>query len=213
MRGHIEIQDPALVVQLRDASPWHTAPRYLLHDRDRIVGDDFTRHLQDMGNREVLAAPRSPWQRAYVERAIGTLSRECLDHLIVVNEASPRRTLRLYFDYHHGLSAHLSLEKDSPKPRAAQLPEVGRVVAVPQVGGLHHCYERRAARDQPGVIPHRDRCAAAACAHPANLPAAATEWSPTARCTPEATRYRSPAVLGLPTDPRSVAARVGWSFR
>ena len=79
MRGHIEIQDPALVVQLRDASPWHTAPRYLLHDRDRIVGDDFTRHLQDMGNREVLAAPRSPWQRAYASHCTSSVRFDAID--------------------------------------------------------------------------------------------------------------------------------------
>ena len=131
--------------QLRDAFPWDTAPRYLLRDRDRIFGNDFTRQVQDMGIREVLAAPRSPWQRAYVERVIGSIRRECLDHVIVFNEASLRRTLRLYFDYHHGSRTHLSLEKDSPEPRPVHPPEMGPVVAVPQVGGLHHRYQRRAA--------------------------------------------------------------------
>ena len=93
----------------------------------------------------MLSAPRSPWQRAYVERVIGTIRRECLDYLIVFSEASLRRTLGLYFDYYHRSRTHLSLKKDSPEPRSVQLPETGRVVAIPQVGGLHHRYERRAA--------------------------------------------------------------------
>ena len=131
--------------QLRDAFPWDSAPRYLLRDRDRIFGDDFTKQVQDMGVKEVLSAPRSPWQRAYVERVIGLIRRECLDHVIVFNEASLRRTLRLYAEYYHRSRTHLSLGKDAPEPRPAQPPETGRVVAVPQVGGLHHRYQRRAA--------------------------------------------------------------------
>jgi putative transposase len=131
--------------QLREAFPFDQIPRYLLRDRDKIFGDDFRRQLQDMKIQEVLSAPRSPWQRAYVERVIGSIRRECLDHVIVFNEASLRRTLSLYFSYYHGTRPHLSLEKDSPEPRAVQPPELGRVVAVPQVGGLHHRYERRAA--------------------------------------------------------------------
>ena len=95
--------------------------------------------------KQVLSAPRSPWQRAYVERVIGLIRRECLDHVIVFNEASLRRTLRLYAEYYHRSRTHLSLGKDAPEPRPAQPPETGRVVAVPQVGGLHHRYQRRAA--------------------------------------------------------------------
>ncbi|HEY2121628.1 MAG TPA: integrase core domain-containing protein [Candidatus Acidoferrum sp.] len=98
-----------------------------------------------MGICEVLSAPRSPWQRAYVERVIGSIRRECLDQVIVFNENSLRRTLNSYFDYYHRSRTHLSLGKDSPEPRAIQPPEMGSVVAVPQVGGLHHRYERRAA--------------------------------------------------------------------
>ena len=98
-----------------------------------------------MGIHEVLSAPRSPWQRAYVERVIGSIRRECLDHVIVFNEASLRRTLNLYFAYYHSSRTHLSLEKDSPEPRSNQPPAMGPVVAVPQVGGLHHRYERHAA--------------------------------------------------------------------
>jgi len=131
--------------QLVQAFPWDSAPRYLLRDRDGIFGGDFVQQAKAMGISEVLSAPRSPWQRAYVERVIGTIRRECLDYLIVFSEASLRRTLGLYFDYYHRSRTHLSLQKDSPEPRSVQLPETGRVVAIPQVGGLHHRYERRAA--------------------------------------------------------------------
>ena len=98
-----------------------------------------------MGVREVLTAPRSPWQNPYAKRLIGSIRRECLDHLIVFNEASLRRTLKSYFDYYHGARTHLSLEKDAPQTRPVQPPDLGSVVALPEVGGLHHRYERRAA--------------------------------------------------------------------
>ena len=98
-----------------------------------------------MSIRQVLSTPRSPWQKAYLERVIGSIRRESLDHGIVFHEASLRRTLNLYFDYYHRSRTHLSLGKDSPEPRAMQPPGMGSVVAVPQVGGLHHRYERRAA--------------------------------------------------------------------
>jgi len=120
-------------------------PRYLLRDRDKIFGDDFSRQVADMKIQEVLSAPRSPWQRAYVERVIGSIRRECLDHVIVFNETGLRRMLSVYFSYYHETRPHLSLEKDSPEPRKVQPPELGQVVAVPQVGGLHHRYERCAA--------------------------------------------------------------------
>jgi putative transposase len=96
-----------------------------------------------MGIVEVLGAPRSPWQRAYVERIIGSIRRDCLDHLIVLDESSLRRILRRYFDYYHKSRTHLSLDKDAPVPRPVHL--AGRIVAIPQLGGLHHRYERRAA--------------------------------------------------------------------
>ena len=131
--------------QLREAFPFDQLPRYLLRDRDAIFGQDFREQVRDMGIHEVLSAPRSPWQRAYVERVTGSIRRECLDHLIVFNEASLRRTLNLYFAYYHRSRTHLSLGKDSPEPRPIQSPAVGPVVAVPHVGGLHHHYERRAA--------------------------------------------------------------------
>src|SRR6267143_5760416 len=131
--------------QLREAFPFDQLPRYLLRDRDAIFGHDFREKVRDMGIREVLSAPRSPWQRAYVERVIGSIRHECLDHVIVFHESSLRRTLNSYFDYYHRSRTHLSLGKDSPEPRAIQPPEMGSVVALPQVGGLHHRYERRAA--------------------------------------------------------------------
>jgi len=93
----------------------------------------------------VLGAPGVPQQRAYIERVIGTIRRECLDHVIIVKEAALRRHLKLFLEYYHGTRTHLSLEKETPERRSVQPPECGRVVAVPQVGGLHHRYERRAA--------------------------------------------------------------------
>jgi len=131
--------------QLREAFPWETAPRYLLRDRDRIFGADFVEQVKAMGIQQVLAAPRSPWQRAYIERVIGTIRRECLDHVIVWSEAGLYRHLRRFADYYHRSRTHLGLEKDTPEPRPVQGPEAGRIVAIPEVGGLPHRYERRAA--------------------------------------------------------------------
>jgi transposase InsO family protein len=131
--------------QLRNAFPFEQFPRYLLRDRDAIFGQDFRKQLPDMGIEEVLSTPRSPWQRAYIERVIGSIRRECLDQVIVFNEGSLRRILASYFDYYHRSRTHLSLGKDSPETRPVQPPAIGPVVAVRQVGGLHHRYERRAA--------------------------------------------------------------------
>jgi transposase InsO family protein len=119
------------------------APRFLLVDRDCIFGADFTKQVKKFGIQEVLGAPRAPRQRAYIERVIGTIRRECLDHVMVCNETSRRRILTAYFSYYHVTRPHLSLAKDSPGPREVHPPELGRV--IPQVGGLHHRYERRAA--------------------------------------------------------------------
>ena len=130
--------------QLRDAFPWDTTPRYLLRDRDRIFGVEFTKQVKDMSIEEVLSAPRSPWQRAYIERLIGTIRRECLDHVIVFNQASLYRHVKSYLAYYHESRTHLSLSKESPEPRPVQSAECGAVVGIPQVGGLHHRYERRA---------------------------------------------------------------------
>jgi len=129
--------------QIAEAFPWDTAPRYLLHDRDSVYGDIFRQRVRGMAIREVLTAPRSPWQSPYVERLIGSVRRESLDHLIVFNESSLRRKLKAYFDYCHWARTHLSLEKDAPETRLVQPPQLGPVVELPEVGGLHHRYERR----------------------------------------------------------------------
>jgi transposase InsO family protein len=131
--------------QLREAFPWDHAPRYVLRDRDAIYGRDFAAMTRDMGMDEVLTAPRSPWQNPFAERLVGSIRRECLDHVIVWNERSLRRTLHNYFAYYQRPRTHLALRKDAPEPRAVEPPEQGRVVAIPQVGGLHHRYQRRAA--------------------------------------------------------------------
>jgi len=131
--------------QLREAFPFGEVPRYFLRDRDKIFGNEFRRQVEDMKIEEVLSAPRSPWQRAYVERLIGSIRRECLDHVIVFHEAGLRRILSGYVSYYHQTRPHLSLEKDAPEPRKVQAPELGGVISIPQVGGLHHRYERRAA--------------------------------------------------------------------
>src|ERR1700732_1881287 len=146
--------------QLREAFPFDQLPRYLLRDRDAIFGSAFRRQVRDMGIQEVLCTPRSPWQRAYVERMIGSIRRECLDHIIVFHERSLRRTLDSYFHYYHRTRTHLSLGKDSPEPRSIQPAALGSVVALPQVGGLHHRYERRAASERSGALLTRPLCLA-----------------------------------------------------
>ena len=120
-------------------------PPLTLRDRDRIFGDDFTKQVRDMGIQEVLSAPRSPWQRAYVERVIGSIRRECLDHMIVFNEASLHQHVKVFVSYYHQTRTHLSLAKETPETRPVHPPELGPVVAIAEVGGRHHRYERRAA--------------------------------------------------------------------
>jgi transposase InsO family protein len=131
--------------QLREAFPWDTAPRYLLRDRDKIFGQEFVDQVKAQGIKQVLSAPRSPWQRAYVERLIGSIRRECLDHVIVLGERSLRQHLSAYADYYHRWRTHLALAKDAPEPRRTQPPIDGCVLEIPELGGLHHHYERRAA--------------------------------------------------------------------
>ncbi|MGH9391194.1 MAG: integrase core domain-containing protein [Vicinamibacteria bacterium] len=131
--------------QLRKAFPWNSAPRFLLRDRDGIYGDAFVRTVEAMGIEQVRISPRSPWQSPYVERLIGSVRRECLDHVIVLNERHLSRILREYFAYYHSSRTHLSLLKDAPDPRGIEQPSMGEVVAISQVGGLHHRYTRRAA--------------------------------------------------------------------
>ena len=120
-------------------------PRFMVRDRDAVYAWTFRERVKALGIEEIVIAPHSPWQSPYVERVIGTLRRECLDHVIVLGEAHLRRIVRSYVRYYHGARTHWALEKDAPEPRIAQPPENGRVVEIPEVGGLHHRYERRAA--------------------------------------------------------------------
>ena len=130
--------------QMIEAFPKDTAPRFLLRDRDRIYGEEFRRRVAGMQTEEVLTAPQSPWQNPFAERLIGTIRRECLDHVIVINKDHLRSILREYLDYYHHSRPHQSLAKNSPVPREVEPPSAGQVISIPQVGGLHHCYRRAA---------------------------------------------------------------------
>jgi putative transposase len=131
--------------QVVDAFPWDEAPRYLLRDRDRIYGTSFRQRVRHMGIEEVLIAPRNPWQNPYVERLIVSIRRECLDHVIVLHERDLRRLLNDSFSYYHGWRTHKALDTDCPQLRPVQRPDTGLIWEVPEVGGWHHHYERRAA--------------------------------------------------------------------
>jgi len=131
--------------QIREAFPWDEAPRYLIRHRDAIFGREVIAVAKVMEIKEVVTAARSPWQNPYVERLIGSIRRECLDHVIVWNERSLRQTLRTYFHYYGKSRTHLALAKDAPEPRAVHKPENGLIVEIPEVGELHHRYERRVA--------------------------------------------------------------------
>jgi putative transposase len=131
--------------QVVEAFPWDTAPCYLLRDRDSIFSADFQERVGHMGIEEVKIAPRSPWQSPYVERLIGSIRRECLNDVIVLHERHLRRVLESYIDYYHTWRTHQSLKMDAPEPRVSQPQAVGPVRKVPEVGGLHHHYERVAA--------------------------------------------------------------------
>ena len=131
--------------QLREVFPWHVTSRFLLHDRDAIVDVAFRSTVAALGLAEVCTAQRSPGQNPFVERLIGSIRRECLDHVIVLNERHLRRVLGDYVAYYHRSRTHLALDKDTPESRPVDATAGHRIVAVPQVGGLHHRYERRAA--------------------------------------------------------------------
>jgi transposase InsO family protein len=121
--------------QMIEAFPDDTAPRWLLRDRDAIDGDVFRRRVAGMGIGEVVCSPSSPWQNPYAERLIGSIRRECLDHVIVLGERHLRRLLAAYVAYDHEARTHLGLEKDAPIPRRVQTPTDGPIVAFPEVGG------------------------------------------------------------------------------
>ena len=131
--------------QVVEAVPFQAAPRFLLHDRDSIYGGAFKERVKSLGMEEVVTAPRSPWQNPYVERLIGSIRRECLDHVIVLNEDHLKRILSSYLEYYHDARPHMSLDSNAPIPREVEPPDRGPVVAVPHVGGLHHRYTRQVA--------------------------------------------------------------------
>jgi putative transposase len=131
--------------QLIEAFPEETAWRFLVRDRDAIYGERFRQAIEALGIEEVVTAARSPWRNSYAERLIGSLRRDCLDHVIVLDEVHLRRILGKYFEYYNRARCHLSLAGDAPEPRGIQGPELGEVVEIPEVGRLHHRYERTAA--------------------------------------------------------------------
>jgi transposase InsO family protein len=126
--------------QITEAIGWDEPPRYLVRDRDRVYGEAFTRRIRAMGIRDRPTAPRSPWQNGYAERLIGSIRRECLDHLVVFGERHLPHVLRSYAQYYNGARTHLSLAKDSPLPRPVHA--VGSILPLPLLGGLHHQYVR-----------------------------------------------------------------------
>ena len=131
--------------QLVEVCTLEESPRYLIRDRDSVYGERFSRQAKTLDIREVIIAPRSPWENAYAERVIGSIRRECLDHVVVIGAWHLLRILANYVKYYNGTRTHLSLAKDAPTPRSVQPPSQGRVVELPRVGGLHHEYTRRAA--------------------------------------------------------------------
>jgi putative transposase len=114
--------------------------RYVIRDRDSIYGNEVRVRIASFGMEEVLTAPQSPWQNPYAERLIGSVRRECLNHFVILNARHLKRTLTLYFRYYHSSRTHLALDKQCPLPRTVST--TGRIVKIPQVGGLHHRYER-----------------------------------------------------------------------
>ena len=130
--------------QMVEAFLWDPPPEYVVRDRDQIYGEIFRRRVKSLGMEEVLIAPRSPWQDPYVERLIGSIRRDCLDHNIIVNEGHLRRVLRAYITYYHTARTHLSLGKQCPQSRPIHPPDSGNVIAFPHLGELHHEYRRAA---------------------------------------------------------------------
>ncbi len=131
--------------QLIEAFPYSIPPRYLLRDRDWIYGLEFGRRAIGLGLEQKLIAARSPWQNPFVERLIGSIRRECLDHVIVLNEHHLHRKLTDYLTYYHQHHPHRSHQQDCPDPRAVEPPDGGNIIELPLVNGLHHRYARQAA--------------------------------------------------------------------
>jgi len=129
-----------LARQVTEAFPWDTAPNFLIRDNDGAYGEVFRRRLRSMGIRDRPIAPRSPWQNGYVERVIGSIRRECLDHVIVWSEAHLQCVLTAYADYYNSTRTHLGLQKDTPNHRSIE--RRGRIISRDILGGLHHQYCR-----------------------------------------------------------------------
>ena len=129
-----------LAQQIVEAFPWNTAPTYLLRDNDGAYGQAFKRRVRTMGIRDRPISPRSPWQNPYVERLIGTLRRDCLDHVVIFGARHLRQILTSYCSYYNQSRTHLSLDKDAPLKRTVQ--RCGTIIATPILSGLHHQYAR-----------------------------------------------------------------------
>ena len=129
-----------LAPQTTEAFPWASAPDYLVRDNDRAYGRAFTTRVTAMGIRDRPISPRSPWQNGIAERLIGTLRRECLDHVLICGEGHLRRVLLAYAGYYNRTRTHLALHKNAPLHRSTQ--RIGNITAIPILGGLHHQYGR-----------------------------------------------------------------------
>jgi transposase InsO family protein len=129
--------------QIVEAFPDDSSPSYLLRDRDNVYGDALRQRVKRMGIEEVLTAPHSPWQNPFAEPLIGSLRRKCLHHVVVFGGPHLRRILTAYFAYYHRARTHLPLDKDAPNGRPIE--PLGPIIPIPEVGGLHHRYVRRAA--------------------------------------------------------------------
>ena len=193
--------------QIIEAFPFDETPKYLIRDRDGMYGNRFRYRLKQMGIEEVLIAPRSPWQNPFVERVIGSIRRDCFDHVIVLNEAHSVRILSEYIDYYHNARPHQSLDHNTPLPRTVESPDYGRVVSDPILGGLHHRY-RRAAWMRKSICD---------CACLFRWRSLAISLGLTLFATPSLlagmlfnynSRHCNPAVQCLPAH-----RHVGWSFR
>jgi transposase InsO family protein len=127
--------------QIIEAFPWDEAPKYLIRDRDGIYGNYFRNRVKNMSIKEVVIAPRSPWQNPYAERVIGSIRRDCLNHVVIFSDKHLKRVLRNYFSYYQGWRTHLSLDMDCPETRKVQYKKCAKIIEFPEVGGLHHHYE------------------------------------------------------------------------
>ena len=132
--------------QVVEACPFDLPGRFLIRDNDKIYGARLRDRVDGLGLEQIRTAFRSPWQNGFAERWISSLRKDCLDHVIAINESQLRRVIRSYVGYYHEDRTHLGLEKDTPEDRSIEPPEMGEVVAIPRVGGLHYRYSRELRR-------------------------------------------------------------------